>query len=221
MAKKSLYLFLAAILLLVAIDQVAKLYIDNCFEIQEGILQVKTPHIHPILNDESVINAVQQTETTNMPYWLIILCQIAKYIFVCAVAMLPLIISAKAGKAAGIQVSKFLKNAGLCLISAVCAIRIIGIIFWGGTLDFICFPKPTTTKALHCADCGHIIEVPAILHRSFDFGDIYMMIGMILVLSLTVYYLARFAFAYANAEAEKRTEIRRNIKRIFIKDTSK
>ena len=150
--------------------------ISNFYTVKDGILLVSnTVHIHPILNDECVLQLTKTAETTNVHLYIWLFLDAVKT----AVSFLfPIVMAILLRKFFfwDKQVKKYSCFTGimLCVLVSALLCHVVDDFVWGGSLDFICISWDDTLVIN-----GVVQNI--VRHKSFDLKDLYLYIVMILL----------------------------------------
>lgn len=187
MKKRTILWVILAILLLIVLDQGAKLAVDHFYVEPEGILQVNhTVHIHRIFNDSDALEAAAHAEETGRSpgFWM------AVHILDLAVGIVlvfAVIFFIDRFFLWDIDAKRYPKLTGawfsLTLSAMLC--HFIDDIFRGGCPDFLCIPRDYKEPV---GDHFH----DAILHRAYDLKDLFLFLGTVLFFILVILWLIEF-----------------------------
>lgn len=175
---------LPLLLLLILLDQGAKLLIEQTVPFDDSLMRVSnTFHLHPAINDENMTSLSAKALESGNPLWLYVAGNIAfklfGAVFACAV-MYPLLSFCACLIGGKFRRGLFLLQATLLIASSVC--NCICMLLRGGSLDYLCIAKD-----IQIAYRDHFHAVPS--HRIFDIKDLYVWLGMALVILLVVMLL--------------------------------
>lgn len=174
--KKRLGWCFILIIILILLDQGSKLLISNYYTVKDGILLVSnTVHIHPILNDECVLQCAQTAEKTNIHLYVWLFLDALKTVLS---FLIPIVVAILLRKFffwdRSVKKYSLLTGIMICFMLSACLCHIIGDYVWGGALDFICVSWDDTLVISGVAQ--NIVR-----HKSFDLKDFYAYIVMILL----------------------------------------
>lgn len=174
--KKRYWLFLLLFFVLIVLDQGAKLLVSNFVTVEDNILLVSnTVHIHPILNDECVLQCSQMAEKTNVSLYFWLVLDTLKTTLGLA---LPFVLGVFGRKFffgdKAVKNYPILTGMLVCFIMSGLICHIVGDFFWGGSLDFICISWDDTLQIN-----GVLQNI--VRHKSFDLKDFYVYIGKVLL----------------------------------------
>ena len=174
--KKLFGWYFLLIIILILLDQGTRLLISNFYTVKGGLLLVSnTVHIHPILNDECVLQCTKTAEKTNihLHVWLFLdALKTAVSLFfpiVMAILLRKFFFWDK-------SIRKYLLLTGImmCFLLSAFFCHVIDDFVWGGALDFICISWDDILVTN-----GVVQNI--VRHKSFDLKDFYVYIGMILL----------------------------------------
>ncbi len=181
---KKTILIICLVLLLVAIDQGAKLYINNNFSAGDKELsQVKdTIHIHHLINYRIHDEWSEREEATgiNVSFWkwfdVLMSAFVSSFLllFIYSVYRLAVICGMRSYKILACSVFVFISSSTIC--------GIIDRVFWECTHDFICISKSFVS------DLGQ----HKISHASADIKDYYIYAAVVLFIIFSVLFLVEF-----------------------------
>lgn len=212
--KKYLKALLPLLLLLILLDQGVKLLIEQTITYDDSLMRVSnTFHLHPAINDENMTALSSKAAESGNPLWLYVAGNIAfklfGAVFTCAVVYLLLSFSACliGGK---FRCGLFLFQAALLIASSVC--NWICMLLRGGSLDYLCIAKD-----IRFSYGDHFHTVPS--HRIFDIKDLYVWLGMALILLLVILFLFDVAMYACRYYALPKTD--RKVENLAIKARAK
>lgn len=196
MKKKTIIICISAILMLIALDQVSKLFVDIFFEVPENAdLLTNTLHIHPRINDEGINSVLPISEALSVNIYVILILRaiIFSVLFLVFVAALYGIHKfffwdCNKKKYTVLNIAIF----SLAAASEICSFY-IDELFWGGSLDWICISW-SGQKIVN----GHYH--PIAYHLTLDLKDIYVYIAILLL----VVRLVLFIITYLKSDPQER-----------------
>lgn len=172
---KVIVLFIVLVIVLAAVDQCAKLVIDNYYEADdEALMQVRDCfHIHHRIHRSTLFDDIIGSGRAYE-------AQIAFAVLAAGLVCGALGFTYKAAAFAGIKSRKKLLFTLTVLITSTLAIRLIDYLCWGGTHDFLCL------STSHMDGGGQL----KIMHMSADINDVYLyaavVLGIVYVVMMTV-----------------------------------
>ena len=174
--KKRLGWYFIFIIILILLDQGTKLLISDFYNAEDGILLVSnTVHIHPIFNDECVLQWTKTAEKTNIHLyvWLFLdaLKTVLSFLFPIGMAILLRMFFFWDKS---VRKYSLLTGIMLCVLLSAFLCHVIDDFVWGGALDFICISWDDIFETN-----GVVQNI--VRHKSFDLKDFYICIGMILL----------------------------------------
>ena len=211
MKKRTILWIVLAILLLIIVDQGAKLAVDLFYEEPEGIMQVnQTIHIHRIFNDSDALEARARAEETNLSYGFWMSVHILGLVVI-AVLMLGVFLFLNHFFFWDLDAYKYpkLMGAWFSLSASAMICHIIDEIFRGGCPDFICIARDYKEPV---GDHFH----DAILHHACDLKDIFLFIGTVLLIVRVIIWMITAAKNDKNITQKFKHPIQ-NIKAMFGK----
>lgn len=172
---KKVIKYIVIILLLIVLDQGAKLLVDIFFIADVDLMQVSnTIHIHPMVNDSTILEITQKANDSQLSFSFLMFFYIAKdvisFFFIC----LALNVVSRFCSETKLKMNPKIINIVICLSIAAVLCNWIDQVFWRGTHDFICVSWEGTEWSV-----DHYY--PIINHHSMDFKDIYIYITIVLV----------------------------------------
>ena len=184
------------ILLLLMFDQGVKLVINQVYSFDGNPLQETGVHLHPEINDKDAIWAAEQTERIGLsiPFWIAVnaVAKLFSSVFLLfAIGIFSVMKAAATGKR-GFRSVKYIA----IFLSASTLAGVLGLLFWGGSLDWCCISVASHANG----------NPPHLTHYIFDLKDLYFAVEMLLILFFvlqTFLKMLRF-FAGADKEAETR-----------------
>lgn len=173
---------LLLVIFLIALDQGAKLAVDQLIGRDEALMQVTNPfHIHPYLNDEDVVAMQPLADESGIPVKTLLLLDALKLTLMSAGFFL-LVYAADRFFFWDNERKSYPKLTILliCLfISAMICSVYIDEFCWGGSLDFLCIVKDAEVTQ---AAGDHVHTYIAPHHKIYDLKDLYLMAHLILLL---------------------------------------
>ena len=200
--KHSRYIILTT-LLLVLLDQGAKLLVSSLVEVNEAVLAVADRvHIHPVLHQDVREGLLPLSEATGIP---VLVWSLGRALLLSLAFATMLLFLYWAHKFvfwdAQDRPRPLLSQPIVCLWSAglLCSC-FIDQLFWGGSLDFICV---ATSRTVICEQCHLPHEMP--WHRLiFDLKDVYIWLALLLLwIRIIAWLIALLKYDKANSEALK------------------
>ena len=186
--KKRFWLFLLFIFALIALDQGAKLLVSNFVTVEDNILLVSnTVHIHPIFNNECVLQCSQMAEKTNVSLYFWLVLDALKTTLGLALPFVLGILGRKflfGNKT--VKSYPILTGILVCFLISGLICHIVDDFFWGGALDFICISWDDTLQV------NGILQ-NIVRHKSFDLKDFYVYIGMVLLVFRSILEILVYA----------------------------
>ncbi|HBL85160.1 MAG: hypothetical protein A2Y17_01320 [Clostridiales bacterium GWF2_38_85] len=219
MKKYSKYIII--ILLLVALDQGAKLIVAHIFdgdvvlasEIDNAnkiTANSDTFQIYPIINDSPVQKLLQKAEGSKISIGFLMLIDIIMNAIISALILLALYKIFRFLSKTKLKMSTKIINGLVYFSIASWAVRSIDKIFWDGTLDFLCISwKGTQWRVDHYH--------PMTYYRAFDITDIYLIICMLLGLLLLILIIINLLKLSKEERKDIDKEFKQRLKSFFKK----
>lgn len=217
--------YIIIIFLLIAIDQGAKLIVENAFygnilvgsEInKDSINNVKREmfQICPIINERSVQTLQKIADVSKINIQLLILLNIVKNAIITALLLVFLYGIYRFLSKRKVKIPQKLINSVIYLAVAAWACRSLDNVLRGGTLDFLCVSwKGTRMTEDHIQSMTYF--------GAFDITDIYLRICMLLLAVIFILLVVRILKLSKEERKELDKEIKQSLKNIFKKDSTK
>lgn len=191
--KKILWGISLALLLLV-FDQGVKLGINHIYSFDGNPLQETGVHLHPEMNDQDMVWAIDQTGRIGMtvPFWIAV--NVVGKLFAPLFLMFTIgVLSVMKVSATGEHSFLLAKYSSIFLFASALG-SVADLLFWGGSLDWCCISIPS-----------HANENKAnIMHYIFDLKDIYFVVAILLILLVILQTFIKMLRFTKDKEAEKR-----------------
>ena len=173
---KRVWICIITIILLVVIDQGAKLIIDVFYEYDSDALkqEMDTFHIHPLVNYEIPDKLSAYAEKSGINLILLSVLDLFGVLIRAAFAGWAIYSMYKVSLFSGTKKNSNFVYVLLVLVSAVSICVVFDRLFWGGTHDFLCVSKSFYTED------GRLM----VGHLSSDIKDVYL---NILVFLMSIY----------------------------------
>lgn len=190
--------YIIIIALLVLFDQGAKLAVTHFYTFEGDPMQVvNTIHIHPEINPE--------TSFADLTDMVSILCMVL-FSLALIYLMYAAIVIAKRRAYPGLVRTLFV------LFPALFINRVLDLLIWHGTLDYIC-----VSWLQHIEENG--VADHAVCHQMFDLTDLYLTVAFLLFVVYLILFVATCIRLGRNKEQEKEfiQEFKRRVKAFFKK----
>lgn len=209
--KRLWILCILSVLLLIAIDQGSKLFIAHVYEVGADYPEAANQfHIHPLIHGRTMQTVQNLAKRTSLPAGLLLTGYVV-WILLFSAALLLFLYGLHRFYFWDCDPPKRLSRlfpvfGCFCTAAGICS-AFFDDVFWGGSLDFLCFTREGQVPF------GNHFH-PAVNHAVFDLKDIYVFMTVLLGITYSIWFLIVFIKEYRKDQAKYDNRVKHPIQNI-------